>query len=162
MDTRPTKTTADSITEWSHCLLYQDINGTGRLFGGRIMEWIDEVAGVTAERHCGGSVTTASVDNLQFKRSAKLNDIVVMIGKITYVGRTSMEVRVDSYVEDKKTGMRYVINRAYVTEVFVDDETLHPQQIPYGLELLTENEKAEWEGALRRIQMRKQRRMEGF
>ncbi len=158
---RPKKKVEDSKTEWMHCLLYEDMNGTGRLFGGRIMEWLDQVAGITAMRHSGGAVTTAAVDNLQFKAGAYVNDLVVMVGKMTYVGRSSMEVRVDVYVEEQATGKRRVINRAYFTEVSVGEDG-SPRQVLYGLEVETEAEKAEWEGALKRIEVRKQRRREGF
>lgn len=155
------KRVEDSLTEICVCVRNEDINGYDRLFGGRLMEWIDQTAGVVAARHCGGAITTAAVDNLQFKHGAFVNDIVVVRGKITYVGRTSMEVRVDSYVEDVSTGIRKVINRAYLTEVAIDDEG-NPKEVPYGIRLETEVEKAEWEGALKRIQVRKARRREGF
>ncbi len=155
------KDVSDSITEWTRILKYEDINGENRLFGGRLMEWIDELAVTVAIRHSGNPVTTAAVDNMQFKQGAKLNDIVVLIGKITHVGRTSMEVRVDTYVEDYRTGMRHVLNRAYLTEVCIDDDDT-PVLVPYGLNVKTESEKAEWEGAEKRIELRKQRRREGF
>ncbi len=67
---RGDKTTADSQNEWIRNISYEDINGEGRLFGGRLMEWIDEVAGVCAIRHCQSYVTTAAVDNLVFKHGA--------------------------------------------------------------------------------------------
>jgi acyl-CoA hydrolase len=98
---------------------------------------------------------------MQFKQSVLLNDIVVLIGRITYVGRTSMEVRVDTYVEDLRTGMRHVVNRAYLTEVCVDEEG-QPTVVPYGLAVRTEAERAEWQGAEKRIELRAQRRREGF
>ena len=95
------KKVEDSRTEWMKCIQYEDINGNDRLFGGRLMSWMDEVAGIAATRHCGGFVTTAAVDNLQFKAGCFLNDIIVIRAKLTYVGRTSMEVRVDVYIEDR-------------------------------------------------------------
>ena len=155
------KDVSDSTTEWTRIIKYEDINGENRLFGGRLMEWIDELAVTVAIRHSGNPVTTAAVDNMQFKQGAKLNDIVVLIGKITHVGRTSMEVRVDTYVEDYRTGMGHVLNRAYLTEVCIDDDDT-PVLVPYGLNVKTESEKAEWEGAEKRIELRKQRRREGF
>jgi acyl-CoA hydrolase len=155
------KDVSDSTTEWTRIIKYEDINGENRLFGGRLMEWIDELAVTVAIRHSGNPVTTAAVDNMQFKQGAKLNDIVVLIGKITHVGKTSMEVRVDTYVEDYRTGMRHVLNRAYLTEVCIDDDDT-PVLVPYGLNVKTESEKAEWEGAEKRIELRKQRRREGF
>ncbi len=153
------KTVEDSMTEWTRVLRYEDINGFNRLFGGTLMCWIDQVAGTVALRHSGNPVTTAAVDNMQFKQPAVLDDIVVMVGKLTHVGRTSMEVRVDTYVEDRRTGMRHVINRAYLTEVCVDQDG-NPIVVPYGLSLENENERIEWKGAERRILQRKQRRLD--
>ena len=155
------KTVQDSLTEVTKLLQYKDINGMNRLFGGRLMEWIDEVAGIAAVRHCASNITTAAVDQLIFKRGAYLHDMLVLIARVTYVGRTSMEVRVDTYTEDRETGLRRMINHAYLTEVCVD-EAGHPKPIPYGLELCTESEKAEWEGAIKRQQIRKRRKDEGF
>ena len=150
----------DSKTEQFRLLKYEDINGANRLFGGKLMAWIDEVAGVTARRHCERQVTTACIDNLQFKEPAFLGNMVVIIGRITYIGRSSMEVRVDSYVEDAQ-GFRRPINRAYVTMVALD-ENEHPRAVEFGLELTTETEKIEWESGRRRAELRRQRRREGF
>ena len=80
-----TKTSEDSRTETIHCPQYEDINGFGRLFGGRLMEWIDTAAGVCAIRHSGLVVTTAAVDHLEFKSGAYLGDIVVIVAKVVVV-----------------------------------------------------------------------------
>lgn len=137
----------------------EHLNGAGRLFGGRLMEWIDELAGLVGIRHAQRDVITASVDNLKFIRGAYLKDLIVLIGRVTYVGRTSMEVRVDTYIESID-GIRKPINRAYLTLVAIDGEG-HPAEVP-GLIIETESEKAEWEAGIRRREMRKQRREEGF
>lgn len=150
----------DSETEQIHLLKYEDINGEGRLFGGKLVSWIDEVAGTVAKRHAGTKVTTASIDNLQFKNAAYLNDLVVIIGHLTYVGRTSMEVRVDSYVEDID-GYRRPINRAFLSMVALD-ENQKPTPIPYGLIIENDIQQAEWENAKRRIELRKYRAREAF
>ena len=155
------KTVEDSRTEWLKCIQYEDINGSGRLFGGRLMQWMDEVAGIAATRHCGGYVTTAAVDNLQFKAGCFINEIIVIRAKLTYVGHTSMEVRVDVYIEDRDSGQRRVINRAYFTEVHVEQKG-NPVPLRYGLKPETEFEKAEWDGAKKRLEIRRKRRVEGF
>ena len=156
-----TRTVEYSHTEWMKSIQYEDINGSGRLFGGRLMEWMDEVAGITAIRHSGANVTTAAVDNLTFKKGAFIDEIIVIIGRMTHVGRSSMEVRVDVYVEDRKTGNREAINRAFFTEVCVNEEG-KPVPVEYQLELTTDTEKAEWEGARKRIEARRKRREEGY
>lgn len=96
---------------------------------------------------------------MNFKEGATVNDVIVLRGKITYVGRTSMEVRVDTYVESRH-GIRKVINRAYVVMVAVDEHH-HPIPVP-GLIVESESEKAEWEGGEKRYALRKERRREGY
>lgn len=135
------------------------LNSAGRLFGGVLMQWIDEAAGIVAKRHCMSNITTASVDNLRFIRGAYQNDMVVIRAKMTYTGRTSMEIRVDTYVEDS-TGMRRPINRAYFTVVALDEND-RPKEVP-RLVVESETEKAEWEGALKRRENRMMRKEEGF
>lgn len=154
------KRVEDSQTEQFRLLKYEDINGANRLFGGKLMAWIDEVAGVTARRHCEEQVTTACIDNLQFKEPAFLGDMVVIIGRMTYIGRSSMEVRVDSYIEDIH-GIRRPINRAYVMMVAID-ENERPKAVEFGLELKTETERIEWESGKKRAELRRERRKEGF
>ena len=105
------------------------------------------------------NMTVANNYNLNFKEGATVNDVVVLRGKITHVGRTSMEVRVDTYVESRH-GIRKVINRAYVVMVAVDEHH-HPIPVP-GLIVESENDRAEWEGGEKRYRLRKQRRKEGF
>ena len=97
----------------------QHLNASDRLFGGALMQWIDEVAGMVAKRHTRRNVITASVDSLSFLRGAYVKDTVVIIGKVTYVGNTSMEVKVDTYVE-ALSGERTPINHAYFTMVALD------------------------------------------
>ena len=108
------RTVQDSLVETTRDLVYH-MNAAGRLFGGMLMQWLDEVAGLVAKRHTRSNVITASVDNLRFIHGAYSGEMVVIIGKATYVGNTSMEVRVDTYVEHLEDGMRHPINRAYFT-----------------------------------------------
>ena len=145
------KKSGDSLTEITKLIQYRDINGQNRLFGGRLMEWIDEAAGVAAMRHCGGNAVTLMVDSLKFKKGAYINDIVVLIAKVTYVGRTSMEVRVDSYVE-QLDGERRRVNRAYAVFVALDDQDQPIAVEPFVPE--TDAEKREYEAAQERRKIR--------
>ena len=153
------RTVEYSRTEQIQIVMPEFINGTGRLFGGKLVEWIDIVAAVVARRHSGMDVTTACIDQLIFKRGAFVNDMLVLIGRITYVGTTSMEIRVDTYVEEPD-GVRKPINRAYLVTVALDKEG-KSARVP-GLLLQTETERAEWEGGIRMMKMRKERRAEGY
>ncbi len=149
----------DSFTEQAHLISYPHLNGQRRLFGGMLMNWIDEVAGMVALRHAGGEVITASVDNLQFKAPAFLNDIVVLKGRISHIGNTSMEVTVDTYAE-RPNGEYKLINQAFLVLVSLDQNGL-PQQVP-PVALNTEEEKRAWSDGEKRYELRKHRRVEHF
>ena len=97
--------------------------------------------------------------NLYFKSGAYLNDIIVLIGKVTHVGHTSMEVRVDTYREEQD-GNRHPINRAYFVMVAMGDDG-KPTPVP-GLILENDGERMEWDNALKRRELRLVRKKEGF
>ena len=154
---RPLRRARDSYTEQVQIIMPQHVNGAQRLFGGQLMAWIDVVAGVAARRHSGRTVTTASVDELSFLNPANLDDMVVLAARVTYVGRTSMEVRVDTYVE-RPDGHRDPVNRAYLVLVALD-ESGKPTEVP-DLAVETEEERAEWADGERRRLLRKERRLQ--
>lgn len=153
------KKVSDSRTEQFHLVMYPDINGIERLFGGQLLKWIDEVAGATARRHCGHNAATVAIDNLYFKSGAYINDMIVLIGNVTHVWKSSMEIRVDTYCE-KSDGTRHPINRAYFVMVSMNEDGT-PAPVP-PLILETENQKMEWENASKRRKLRLIRRKEGF
>ena len=159
MQQLPGKTVAESRTEQVQIIMFEQINGFNRLFGGKLVEWIDVVAAVVARRHSNRNVTTVSIDNLHFKAAAHINSTVVLVGTMTHVGRTSMEVRVDTFVEELD-GSKKMVNRAYLTMVALDDED-RPTPVP-RLILTTDEERLEWEAAERRAKLHKQRRIEQF
>lgn len=150
---------SDSEAETVHIVRPNHLNAAGRLFGGILMQWIDEIAGLVAKRHARMNVTTAAVDNLRFLRGAYQRDVIVIRGKITYVGNTSMEVRVDTYAE-AEDGTRTPINRAYFSMVALDDND-KPCTVP-RLELETDEEREEWEKAKLRKEVRAMRKKVGI
>jgi len=118
------KTTAIQIVMPQHCNGY----AKPRLFGGQIMAWIDVIGAVAARRYSQKAVTTVCIDHLTFLKPAYLNDTVVQEAFVTWTGRTSMEVRVDSMVE-RLDGTRELINRAYAVFVALDEKD-QPSGVP--------------------------------
>jgi len=114
-----------------------DANHLGTCFGGKIMSWIDMVAAIAAQRLVG-TVVTASVDSIQFKRPIQVGDLVTLKALVNRVWNTSMEVGVTVLVQSHvlATGsdhepdvpMHYVLSdskqacKAYLTFVAVDDK----------------------------------------
>ena len=149
------KTVDESRVETVHIVRPSHLNSANRLFGGILMQWIDEVAGIVAKRHCMGNVTTASVDNLTFLHGAYQNDLVVIKGKLTWVGSSSMEVCVDTYVESL-SGTRHRINNAHFIMVALDEND-KPVKVP-RLILQTDDEKLAWAHGEERRRIRIQRK----
>ncbi len=137
------------VTTSVQIVLPQHCNGTEkpRLFGGQIMAWIDIIGAVAARRYSRHAVTTVCVDHLSFIAPAFLNDTVVQEAAVTWTGRTSMEVRIDSYVE-RVDGTRTCVNRAYAVFVAIDEDG-RPVPVPEFVPE-TEAEKAEYKAAERR------------
>ena len=118
------KTTTVQIIMPQHCNGYKK----PRLFGGQMMAWIDVIGAVAARRYTGRAVTTVCIDNLTFLKPAYLNDTMVQEAMVTWTGRTSLEVRVDSMVE-RLDGSRELINRAYAVFVALDEND-RPVEVP--------------------------------
>lgn len=150
------KRVADSITTDVEILMPSNLNGYERLFGGQLMQWIDVVAAVAARRHSGCEVTTACMDYLEFLSPAYVNETLLLEARVTYVGTTSMEVRVDTFVE-ALNGEKRRVNRAYIVMVALDTETRKPTPVP-PLLLETEEDHAEWAAGMERMKARKKRK----
>ncbi len=156
---RKDKTVSESRLETFHIIMPENMNDSGRLFGGRLMSWIDEVAGLVGRRHAQMNVTTGTVENLKFLRGAYLREMIVISGKVTYVANSSMEVKVESFVE-RATGERELINRAFLTMVGLDEND-RPCRLP-RLILETEEDRREWEQAEMRRQIRQKQQEKGI
>lgn len=106
-----------------------DANYLETLFGGRLVEWIDNCAAIAAQRHARQKVVTASIDDLHFAVPIRLGDIVVLKAQVNYVHRTSMEVGVRVERENPRTGARTHAARAYLTFVALSDDNV-PLSVP--------------------------------
>lgn len=110
----------DSRVEKTEVVLPSDANNLGTVFGGRVMEWIDIAAAVSAGRHCRSTVVTASMDDLHFLAPIKAGMVVILIAQVNYAGRTSVEVGVEVLSEDQRSGERTRCCHAFLTFVALD------------------------------------------
>lgn len=145
------KTAKESLTVQTQVVLPNDTNTLGNLFGGKLLQWMDVVASIAAHRHCKRVVVTASVNNVSFNNVINHASIVTLQSKVSRAFNTSMEIFIDVWVEDPVTGAKEKCNEAIYTFVAVDQNG-SPLPVP---ELIpeTDEEKARYEGALRRKQL---------
>ena len=146
------KKIAESLIIMTELVLPNDTNTFGNLMGGRLMYWMDIGAAISATKHCGGPVVTASVDNISFTNPIKLGNVVHIEAKVTRAFSTSMEIHLNVWGEDILRQHKYKSNEAYYTFVALDPHG-KPKAVPTA-EAETEEEKRLFEGALRRRQIR--------
>ena len=94
-----------------------------------VLHWVDLAAAVVAHRHCRSEAVTASMDQVSFLGPIRVGQVAAISARMTYVGRTSMEIRVDVQSEDLMSGERRQTSTAYLTFVAVD-KTGRPAEVP--------------------------------
>lgn len=146
------KKASESYVIMNEFVLPNDTNTFGNLMGGRLMYWMDIAASMSAAKHCNFPCMTASVDNLSFKNSIKLGNVVQIEAKVSRAFNTSMEIYLKVWGEDMLHQYRYESNEAYFTFVALDPAGKPRPVQPVIPE--TEQEKIVYEGALRRRQLR--------
>lgn len=76
------------------------LNAHNTLFGGIALQWMDEVAYITATRFTRQKVVTVSSDKINFRHAVPYGTIVEIIGKVNYVGLVKLDVKVEIYLEN--------------------------------------------------------------
>lgn len=145
------KTPEQSKTIMTDLVLPSETNPINNLFGGELLARMDRAASIAARRHSRRIVVTASVNHVAFNRSVPLGSVVTIEAKVSRAFKSSMEVFMDVWIEDRESGFRTKANEAIYTFVAVD-ESGRPVEVP---ELVpeTELEQARYEAALRRKQL---------
>lgn len=148
------KSPKDSAVVTRYLLMPDQANPYGTAFGGAIVAWIDMVASMAAQRHCGKEVVTAGIDSLYFKEPIYVGDHVILKSCVNYVGRTSMEVGVQVTREDPYSGRQTIATTAHLTFVALD-KNKKPSPVP-PIVPETADEKRRYENAKLRVKTRKE------
>jgi acyl-CoA hydrolase len=145
------KTPKDSLTILTDMVLPSETNPIGNMFGGELLARMDRAASISARRHSRRIVVTASVNHVAFNKMIPLGSVVTIEAHVSRAFKSSMEIYMDVWIEDRESGMRSKANEAIYTFVAVN-EMGNPVPVP---ELVpeTELEKARFDAALRRRQL---------
>lgn len=145
------KTPEASKTILTDVVLPGETNALNNLFGGELLARMDRAASIAAGRHSRRITVTASVNHVAFTKAVPLGSVVTVEAKVSRAFRTSMEVCIDVWIEDRQSGERTRVNQAIYTFVAVD-ETGKPTTIP---EVIPETklERERYDAALRRKQL---------
>ena len=145
------KTPKESLTILTDLVLPGETNPLDNLFGGELLARMDRASSIAARRHCKRIVVTASVNHVVFTKAVPVGSVLTIEAKVSRAFRTSMEIFVDVWIEDRESGDKTKVNEGIYTFVAVD-ETESPVKVPQ-LVPETDVEKERYEGALRRKQL---------
>ncbi len=145
------KTPEESRTILTDMVLPGETNPLNNLFGGELLARMDRAASIAARRHSRRIVVTASVNHVAFNRAVPLGSVVTVEAKVSRAFKTSMEVFIDVWIEDRESGDKTKANEAIYTFVAVD-ETGRPIAVP-EVTPQTDLEKERFDAALRRKQL---------
>lgn len=145
------KTPKESLTTLTDMVLPGETNPLNNLFGGELLARMDRAASITARRHSRRICVTASVNHVAFNKAIPLGSVVTVEAKVSRAFKSSMEIYIDVWTEDRESGTKNKANEAIYTFVAVD-ETGSPVEVP---ELIpeTEEEQSRYVAALRRKQL---------
>ena len=145
------KSPSESLTVLTDLVLPSETTPINNLFGGDLLARMDRAASIAARRHSRRITVTASVNHVAFNRSIPLGSVVTIEAKVSRSFKSSMEIFIDVWLEDRESGIRTKANEAIYTFVAVDD-TGRPVEVP-GIIPETELEKQRFDAALRRKQL---------
>lgn len=142
---------SESLTILTDIVLPGETNPLNSLFGGELLARMDRACSIAARRHSRSIVVTASVNHVAFVKSVPVGSVISCEAKVTRAFTTSMEVYVDVWNEDRKSGQRTKVSEGIYTFVAVNEQG-KPIVIP---EIMPETdlEKERFQAALRRKQL---------
>lgn len=146
-----------SAVEMTEIVLPNDANPLGNMLGGRLLHFIDMAAAVAATRHAGNPCVTASFDSVDFLAPVHVGDACILRARVTWTGRTSLEVYVEVFAERLTTGERRQTTTAFTTFVALERSTGKPTAVP-PLRPETADEQAMFDGGKTRRAERLARR----
>lgn len=129
---RPT----ESDTTITELMIPSYANFGGKIHGGIILSIMDKVAYACATKHAGNYCVTVSVDTVDFLQPIEVGDLVSLMARVNYVGRTSLVIGIKVTAENVKQKIVKHTNTSYFTMVAKDDDD-KPAPVP-GLKLTSE------------------------
>ena len=105
-----------------------DANANGDIFGGWLMSQMDLGGAILARGTAHSRVTTVAVDGMSFLRPVNIGDIVTCYAKLLTIGRTSMKIAVEAWVQRYVDSTSHHVTEGTFTYVAID-ETGKPQPV---------------------------------
>ena len=106
-----------------------DANPNGDIFGGWLLSQMDLAGGTVALRRAKGRVATVGIEAMTFHKPVYVGDEVSCFATIVKVGRTSIRIRVDTWVRRHRTGEAIKVTEGVFTFVAIGEDQ-KPREVP--------------------------------
>jgi acyl-CoA thioesterase YciA len=106
-----------------------DTNPAGDIFGGWVLAQMDIAGGIVAGQRARGRVATVALDGMTFHRPVQVGDVVSCYAEIVRIGRTSLTIQVETFVQRGRSGDELRVTEGRFTLVALD-EAGRPRPVP--------------------------------
>lgn len=106
-----------------------DVNFGGKVHGGAVMKWIDQVGYTCAAGWTGTYCVTVYLGGLHFLGPIHVGEIVELQALVIRTGRTSLDIAVDVYARDPKSSLRRRTGHCVIVFVALNAEG-RPAPVP--------------------------------
>lgn len=148
----------DSTITISELMRPSNANYDGKVHGGYVLSLLDQISYACASKHSGNYCVTASVDTVNFLQPIEIGELLTMKARVNYAGTTSMVIGIRVEAENITTGAKKHCNSSYFTMVAKNDAG-KSVKVP-GLILDTDDEVRRFVESLKRIETKKERKLE--
>jgi acyl-CoA thioesterase YciA len=128
-ETPNTRPPADLVPAIRTIAMPADANSNGDIFGGWMMSQMDLAGGVAAVQRAKGRVVTVAVEAMTFHLPVNVGDLVSCYAQVTRVGRTSMTIKIDAWVQRRIGRHMERVTSGHFTYVAVDEKG-KPRPVP--------------------------------
>ncbi|QQP88441.1 acyl-CoA thioesterase [Skermanella sp. TT6] len=108
-----------------------DANPNGDIFGGWLLAQMDVAGGMVAARRAGGRVATVGIEAMKFHQPVLIGDEVSCYCTVQRIGRTSMAVKVDTWIRRGQGRIATKVTEGVFTYVAIGEDR-RPRPVPPG------------------------------
>lgn len=105
-----------------------DTNQNGDIFGGWLLGQMDLAGGIFVSKYAKSRSVTVAIEAMTFRKPVYVGDVVSVYGTVVRVGRTSITVYVEAWVQRRDETNIILVTDGNFTYVAIDDNG-HPQPI---------------------------------
>jgi acyl-CoA thioesterase YciA len=96
-----------------------DTNPAGDIFGGWLLSQMDLAGGIVSRRRARGRTATVALDSMVFHKPVWVGDLVSCYAAVTKVGRSSITVHVQAWVQRGESGEAMRVTEGVFTYVAI-------------------------------------------